>query len=285
MVPELIVLAQGKDVHVSQGACETLGYLKSERALPMLVSLLTHEDRWLRYKAAQAIKKMGGQATPALPDILKAVVQTAEPLQPINWSDAIQFTHGQLASALFAGGLTGALKDADPKLLYPAIRIVSRNADGMARATLRGYFEKNLTLEDVRALAPDLVVAVKTLCPADTMFGAEIRMGAFKALTQHHYKEGIEAGIVFAKTQGGHGSESRTGDIMREIVSYGSAAREAIPGLKEVIVSLNDQCKRGEYPAGELNNRRVGAVEDAIKAIEAAKDQPELRTITGEVGK
>jgi hypothetical protein len=180
---------------------------------------------------------------------------------------------------LFAGGLADALKDADPKLLYPAIGVISRNPDGMARATLRGYFERNLTLEDVQALAPDLLAAVKTMCPADTMFSAEIRMGAFKALTKYHYKEGIEAGIGFAKTQGGHGSESRTGEIMKEIASYGTAAHEALPELKELIVSLNDQVKNGEFPRGELNDRRTGAVEAAIKAIEAAKDHPELRTI------
>jgi len=279
MVPQLIALAKGNDVHVSQGACEALGDIKSDEALPVLVRLLSHEDRWLRFKAAQAIRKMGGAATPALADILKALVQTAEPLQPINWADSIQLTHGQLAAALFAGGLTEALKKADPTLLYPAIRIISRNPDGMARATLRGFFENKLTLEDVQALAPDLVVAVKTPCPADTMFGAEIRMGAFRALTKYHYREGIEAGVVFAKTQGGHGSESRTGVIMKEIVSYGSAARESLPGLKEVIVVLNAQCQRGEYPAGELNNRRIGAVEEAIKVIEAATTQPELRSI------
>ncbi|MEI6676679.1 MAG: DUF6288 domain-containing protein, partial [Verrucomicrobiota bacterium] len=279
MVPQLLTMADSKDAHVAQSACETLGNLKCTEALPVLVRQLSANDRWLRYKAAQAIKKMGGSASPAVPDILKAVVKTAEPAQPINWADAIQFTHGQLASALFAGGLTDSLKTADPKLLYPAVRVVSRNPDGMARATLRGFFEHKLTLEDVQALAPDLVVAVKTLCPADTMFGAEIRMGAFKALTKHHYQEAIDAGVVFAKTQGGHGSENRTGDIMKEIVSYGSAAREAIPGLKEVIAAFNDQCKRGEYPAGELNNRRVGAIEAAIKAIEAATEHPELRRI------
>jgi len=279
MVPDLIDMAQGKDVHVAQSACETLGELKSAEALPVLVGLLSHQDRWLRYKAAQAIKKMGGTAKPNVPEILTAVVKTAEPLQPIVWSDPIQFTHGQLASTLFAGGLTDSLKDADPKLLYPAIRVISKNADGMARATLRGYFENKLTENDVQALAPDLVTAVKSLCPADTMFGAEIRMGAFRALTKYHYKEAIDAGIVFAKTQGGHGSESRTGEIMKEIVAYGTAARPGIPGLKEVIVDLNEQCKRGEYPAGELNNRRTGAVEDAIKSIEAATTQPELKTI------
>jgi hypothetical protein len=66
---------------------------------------------------------------------------------------------------------------------------------------------------------------------------------------------------------------------MKEIMSYGSAAREALPGLKELIVFFNAQCKKGEFPAGELNNRRIAAVEEAIKAIEAAKDHPELRSI------
>jgi hypothetical protein len=31
------------------------------------------------------------------------------------------------------------------------------------------------------------------------------------------------------------------------------------------------------FPGGELNNMRVGAVEEAIKAIEAATEHPPLR--------
>ena len=89
----------------------------------------------------------------------------------------------------------------------------------------------------------------------------------------------IEAGIIFAKTQGGHGSERRTGEIMKSLMTYGAAAKSAIPGLKELIVALNDQCKAGEFPGGELNQRRVSAVENAIKFIESATDQPELRSI------
>ncbi len=279
MVPQLIAMAGGHDAHLIQGACETLGQLKSVEALPTLVRQLSHEDRWVRYKAAQAIRKMGGAAKPGIPDILKALVQTAEPLLPVNWADPVQLTHGQLAAAVFEGPLADAVKAADPKLLYPAIRVVSRNADGMARAKLREFFDRKLTLADVTALAPDILAAVKTPSPADTMFSNEIRMGGFKALTKFNFKEGIEVGVEFAKTQGGHGSESRTGEIMKEIVKYGTAARGAIPGLKELIVSLNEQCARGEYPKGDLNNRRVGAVEDAIKAIETATTQPEIRSI------
>ncbi len=69
------------------------------------------------------------------------------------------------------------------------------------------------------------------------------------------------------------------GAILKEIASYGSAAKDAVPLLKEAIVSLNDQVQRREFPSGELNDRRVRAVEDAIKTIEAAKDQPKLRSI------
>ena len=61
----------------------------------------------------------------------------------------------------------------------------------------------------------------------DKMFSNEIRMGAFKALTKYQFKEGIAAGVHFAKTQGGHGSERRTGEIMKELVTYGAAARGA----------------------------------------------------------
>jgi hypothetical protein len=280
MVPELIRMAEGKDAHARQGACESLGYIRNTDALPVLVRLLTHPDRWLRVKAAEALKKMGDTARPVLPGMLEAVVVTAEPLQPVVWDDPIQLTQGELADALFGGLMRKSVQGIDTNLLYPAIRAVSRNADGMARMRLRNTFENLLTVEDVQALAPDILAAVLTPCPADTMFGNEIRMGGFRALTKYHFKEGLAAGVLFAKTQGGHGSESRTGVIMKEIVSYGSAAREALPGLKELIVQLNEQCRKGEFPAGELNHRRVTAVEEAIKAIEAATTQPELRSIT-----
>jgi hypothetical protein len=279
MVPRLIALAEGQDAHVIQGACETLGRLKAPEALPVLVRRLKHDDRWVRFKAAAAIKEMRDAAKPVLNDLLKALVDTAEPLKPVNWGDPVQFAHGQLAEAVFGGLLRDSIKDIDTKLLYPAIRAVALNPDGMARGKLRSTFERQLTADDVQALAPEIFASIKTRCPADTMFGNEIRMGGFKALTKYLFKEGVEAGVIFAKTQGGHGSENRTGEIMKEIVRYGSAAKEAIPGLRELIADFNDQVKTGRFPGGELNNRRVKAVEAADTAIEAATTQPELRSV------
>ena len=279
MVPALISLAEAGNPHVRQGACEALGYIKDPAALPVLVRLLTHQDRWLRVKAANALKNMGDVAKPVLPGMLQAVVVTAEPLQPIVWDDPIQLTHGELAAALFGGLMKNSIDGVDRKLLYPSIQAVSRNADGMARATLRKTFEKLLTLEDVQALGPDILASVRTPSPADKMFANEIRMGAFKALTKYHFKEGIAAAVVFAKTQGGHGSQKRTGEIMKELITYGTAAREVLPGLKELIVQFNTECAEGRFPKGAINQVRIDSVEEAIKAIETATDQPELRSI------
>jgi len=278
MVSDLIKMAEGSDAHMRQGACETLGHLKSAEALPVFVRLLTHEDRWLRFKAAAAIRGMGGEAKPGIADTLKALVKTAEPLQPIDWADPIQLTHGQLAWALFDGPLANTLKDTDQQLVYPAIRVVSTNADGMARMRLKGYFENKLSVEDVQALAPAIFAAVKSPSPADKMFSSEIRMGGFKALTKYHFKEGLEAGVEFAKTQGGHGSESRTGVIMKEIIGYGTAARGVLPQLQELIDQFNAEFKAGHFP-GDCNKQRVTSVEEAIKAIQTATTQPDLRSI------
>lgn len=280
MVPELIKLAGSSDIHLIQGACETLGILNDPSALPILVKQLSHPDRWVRYKAAAAIRKMGGAAKPVLDDILKALVQTAEAPWPINWADPVQIAQGQLAAAVFSGPLKDSLKDTNPRLLYPAVRAVAKNPDGMARATLKEFFDQRVTLEDVIALAPDILAAIKTPSPADTMFGNEIRMGGFKALTKYHFREGIVAGVNFAKTQGGHGSEGRTVDIMKEIVGYGKAAKPVIPQLRELIDMFNEQVREGEFPGGVINLKRTDAVEAAIREIEAATTQPELRKIS-----
>ncbi len=277
MIPSLIKLAEAGDPHRIQGACETLGLLNTPEALPVLVKQLAHTDRWVRYKAAAAIKQMGGTAKPALEDILKALVSTAEPSSPIRWEDPVQFAQGQLAAAVFNGPLKDNLNQMDPKLRYAAIRAVSTNPDGMARATLQNFFENQLSQEDVIALAPDILAAVENPSPADTMFNNVIRMAGLKALAKYHFKEGIAAAVGLAKTQGGHGSESRTGEIMKIVTSYGAAAKSQIPAMKEVIVMFDQEAASGMFP-GSLNKDRVGAVEEAIRSIETATTQPELRS-------
>lgn len=276
LVPTLIKLAEGPDAHKRQGAAEALGYIKSADALPVLVRLLVHEDRWLRVKAANALRNMGDTAKTVVPEMLKAVVSTAEPLKPIVWADPIQLTHGELAAALFQGLLRSSIKGIDPDLLYPAIRAIAKNADGMARATLTNTIANQLTLDDVRALAPDILEAIDIPCPADTMFANEIRMAGLRALSKYHFKEGIRVSLKFAKTQSAHGSESRTGEIMKELLRYGKAAKEVIPELKQLIVYYQAE---KDFPDW-AKKRKIASVEEAIKTLEMMTAEPELRTIT-----
>jgi len=280
MIPELIKLAESGNAHQIQGACETLGLINTPDALPVIVKQLYHPDRWVRYKAAEAVRKMDGTAKLVINDILKALVTTSEPSSPIRWEDPVAFAHGQLAAAVFSGSLRDELNKVDPKLRNQAIRAVSTNPDGMARATLEHCFQNQLTEEDVIALAPIILAAVESPSPADTMFNNVIRMAGLKALTKYHFEEGMAAAVGLAKTQGGHGSEDRTGEIMKMITNYGSAAKSQIPALKEIIANFNAEVERREYPGGELNNRRVGSVEEAIKSIEAATENPPLRSVT-----
>ena len=275
LVPRLIVLAEGPDYRKRQGAAETLGYINSAEALPVLVRLLTHEDRWLRVKAANALRNMGDTAKPVVPEMLKAVVVTAEPLAPIVWDDPIQLTHGELAAALFKGLLRTSIKGIDPELLYPAIRAISKNADGMARAQLTHTITNQLTLEDVQALAPDILLAIDIPSPADTMFANEIRMAGLRALSKYNFREGIRVSLKFAQTQSPHGSEKRMGEIMKELLRYGSAAKEVLPDLKVLII----QCQEEKDFPDWAKKMKIISVEEAIKAIESTSTQPELRTI------
>ena len=275
LVPRLIVLAEGPDYRKRQGAAETLGYINSAEALPVLVRLLTHEDRWLRVKAANALRNMGDTAKPVVPEMLKAVVVTAEPLAPIVWDDPIQLTHGELAAALFKGLLRTSIKGIDPELLYPAIRAISKNADGMARAQLTHTITNQLTLEDVQALAPDILLAIDIPSPADTMFANEIRMAGLRALSKYNFREGIRVSLKFAQTQSPHGSEKRMGEIMKELLRYGSAAKEVLPDLKVLII----QCQEEKDFPDWAKKMKIVSVEEAIKAIESTSTQPELRTI------
>ena len=275
LVPELIAMAEGPNMAQRQGACEALGHIKNPAVLPVLVRLLTHPDRWLRFKAAGALQNMGDKARPVVSDMLRAVVATADPPLPIVWDDPVQLTQGELAKALFGGLLRGSIEGIDTKLLYPAIQAISRNADGMARAQLNHTLAEQLTQEDVEALAPDILAAIDAPAPADTMFGNEIRLAGLKALAKYHFQEGMRVGLKFAQTQSPHGSESRMGEIMKQLLRYGVHAKELLPELRILAVRCRNEL---DFPEGP-RKQKTAAVEAAIVAIEAATERPELRSI------
>jgi len=280
LVPQLITAAEGPDAWLRMGACDALGQFKAPEALPVLIRLLHHEDRGLRWLAARALGNFDADAAaPHVEALLQALITNAQPNDPIDWSDPLQFANYTLSKILFNGNITAATANARKDLLLPALRVAMQLPTGHARSQISTLIS-NLTAEEAQTLASDLIEAVSTASPADTMFSNDIRMEGVKTLTKYHFEEGITAAVDLAKTQGGHGSESRTGEIMKMIISYGSAAKPQIPAMKELIVSFNSEVEQDLFPGDELNDQRVGAVEEAIKAIEAATDHPELKRLS-----
>jgi hypothetical protein len=66
---------------------------------------------------------------------------------------------------------------------------------------------------------------------------------------------------------------------MEALAGYGKAATSIIPQLRSLAEMFTAQVKAGEFPGGELNERRVSAVREAIRKIEASGDAPELRSV------
>jgi hypothetical protein len=241
----------------------------------VLVRLLTAEDRWLRIKAAQALRQMGDLAKPVVPAMLRVIAETSVPTLPVRWDDPIQLAQGELAATVFQGSLQNVAHDADSALLHAAIRAVAQNPDGMARATLTRTIGEALSLDDIRALGPDLLEAIATPSPADTMFANEIRMASLKALARHRFREGIDAGLEFARTQSAHGSEHRTGEILALLLSYGRAAQPTLPALRALV----GQFQAEDFPDW-AKRQKIESLEKAIAILEAETDEPALRSFS-----
>jgi hypothetical protein len=221
------------------GAVNALGQLKTRAtpALDAIVSLLDHDDRWLRVQAAEALRTIGADARPVLPQMLQAAAGRDE-------SDQMQFAVGALAYALFypggAYGPRGLLAqsiDGVPRdQLYAAVRSVAANPDSAARGCLRSTYGL-LTLEDVRVLAPTIVTTVKEMPPANTMFSKGVRLAGIQALARLHIEEGIPLAVMMMKlTDWGKGYIVMTSlDVLKE---YRGAAKPVLPELKKLEVSF-----------------------------------------------
>jgi hypothetical protein len=271
-VPQLITMAEGSDVHKRQCAAEALGHIKSPEAMPMLVRLLDNQDRWVRVKAANALKMMGDAARPAVPGMLKAAAQTAEPLEPVAWVDPIQLGQGQLAAALFQGPLRKSIKEIDPNMLYTAIRAVLKNPDGRARGWLSDTF-KLLSLEDVLALGPDILAAIKKPAPANTMFGDVIREAGLNALAKYRFREAMTLCIETMEIES-WGKRRRITSNLKILKSYGGAAKEVLPLLDKFEKDLR------QHREAKALAPQIELLREVRSAIETATEQPAPRSLT-----
>jgi len=239
VLPQLIKLTTSKNPNARLGAVAAIGQLK-KRAVPALhtlATLLNDDDRWLRVQTAEALRSIGADAKPILPQMLKAVAVKDD-------TDQMQFAAGALCFALFyPGGAQGAsgilaksLHDAPKDLLYPAIRSVTTNPDSAARGCARSIYQL-LTLDDVKVLAPEMVASIRDMAPANTMFSKGVRLAGIEAFARLHIEEGIPLAVMLMnlKDWGKAYIIQISLDVLKQ---YRGAAKSSVPALKDLEADL-----------------------------------------------
>jgi HEAT repeat protein len=251
---------------------------KAAPATDELIRLLSHRDLWLQIRASYALAGIGNPAArKAVPTLLKLALSDgrSDPRgMRCRYLCLALFVNGYAENAPQRGLLANSLEGVDRQLLYPAVKRMLRVEDGLARSYIASIYDK-LTEEDLQQLWPDILRAVEKPALSGEMFENEIRVAGLRLLAKHHIKEGIPICVEYAKNQNPWASENRMWAIMAALKSYGTAARQALPELRE----LATYCKTEKDFPEDCRKKKTAAVEDAIKAIEAATDQPQLRSI------
>jgi HEAT repeat protein len=284
VVPALVRMLESDSLDARYGACQALEY-QGERAAPAvdaLIRLLAHRDAWLRIRAGYALAGIGAPARRAVPALLHlALAETDDPRR---------ITPRYLCLALFLGGYAdnaprrGLLADSvdgvDRGLLIPALERMLTLDDGLARSQIASVYGR-LTDGDLQRLWPAILRAVETPAPSGEMFADGIRVAGLQLLARHHMTEGVRAAVAYARTQTPWASQDRMWEIMAALKTYGAAAKVVLPELRD----LRTACVNEKDFPDDCKQKKTAAVDDAIRAIESATEQPPLRSVTGTLPK
>ena len=234
LVPQLITAAEVPDAWLRKGACDALGQFKAPEALPVFIRLLHHEDRGLRWLAAKALGNFEADAVaPHVETLLQAFITNAQPNDPIDWSDPLQFANSALCKTLFNGKVTAATAKAPKDLLLSALRIAMQLPTGKSRTEITNFLRNHLTAEDTLTLTSDLVELASTMSPADTMFRAAARAASIETLAKNLLTEGIPVALALQQVSC-HGDNQEHNAGVSAIVKYGDAARWTLPALRQL---------------------------------------------------
>jgi len=272
-VERLIEMLAATSLEARYGACQGLIFLRlrGATAVDALQKTLSHDDLWLRIKAAEALSAIGAPAMKAVPQILEMLAQVDAKKDP----RAMQQRY--LTFALFdrGGMLSRSLDGVDLPALYKAIQVGLKNQDGRARGNI-GSIYQHLAFEDIRPLLPAIHEAILQPAPSGEMFADQIRVEGLRLLAQHHIEEGMSALVKYTRDQNPWSSQNRTPELMKILLAYGNHAKAVIPELTALAHYFEKEEK--DFPP-QLMIQKANSVRDTIKAIEASTDAPALITL------
>ena len=274
VVGDVLAILARPDANARYGACRALGAMKSRAApaVDRLTDLLNHDDVWLRIQASYALSDIGAPAKKAVGHMLKLAVRK-------DANDPREFTQRYLAFCLFYPG--GALRmngliarnldGVDRRLLYPAVERLLLNDDGRARGCI-GSVYKTLSYEEITPLLPAIYRAVVTPAPSGVMFASGIRLRGLELLAKHRIREGMALCLQVMEIDK-WGKRTRINGCLKILRTYGGAAKPVLPALRKLDRDLSAH-REARGLRGE-----IATVRKLIADIEAAKDQPRLRSL------
>ncbi len=267
----LLKMLESPSIESRYGACQALIAL-GKRGAPAVETLqksLSENDIWLRIKAAEALASIGNSAMPAVPRLLELLAEVDQANDPRGMQQRY------LSFALFndrQGLLSRSLEGVDREALYQAVRAGLKNQDGRARGSISSVY-RNLSAKDIKPLLPAIYRAIIEPAPSGEMFADTIRVEGLRLFAKHRIEEGILACVQYTRHQNPWDSQKRTPELMKILLSYGTHAKSVIPEL----TSIANYFEKDEpnFPK-ELKLMKAKCVREAIRAIEASQDTPEL---------
>ncbi len=283
-LPQLLKLLDSKDSNSRYGACEALAKLgpKADPAAPQVRALLNDKDPWLRMLAARTLPCMGPEVREAEVSSLLRAAALKEPTDPR------QRLVGEVGKALFAPMpgtdeptpiLSKSLDSVDRPLLYAALKEVLANEDGLIRSLAAGIYPM-LSKEDVKALLPEILAATRKNAPSGEMFRMGIRWAGLELLARFRIREGMGLCVdMMNEFEWGRELEP----CIRPLKTYGGAAKEMIPRLRETMVAM-----RKGYEANQWDSSLTPDIQSIIrliKEIEADKNPAPVLSVEEFTGK
>ena len=241
---------------------------KAAPAVPKLRETLKADDMWLRIKAADALAAIGDAAKPAAPEMLDMLIREPDPEDPRAMEQRY------LCFALFGKFLSKSIEGVDREKLLTAMRAGLQNEDGRARGTVTGLY-KHLTDSEVESLMPAIKRSVVEPSASGIMFSDGSRMAGMKMLAENKVEGGIDACMYWLTHQNHWGSEKRTPQLLKYLLSYGVHAKRTIPTLEKLAEEFDAGIP--SYFPKKLSKDKARYVREAIEKLKTTTDKPELQ--------
>lgn len=242
LVPQLASIATNPNAGMQRsGACLALGRIGNAASASVLVGLLQDPDRLVQ----DAVISAFGYCSDAIQlthvnALLETAVAMARPFDPDQGENILQLPQALLGKLLFESkwpdttirgvavtqsGTLGFRAGVNRPLLVSAVSALAAHPRGQPRQYVAELYSQ-LTVDEIRAIAPALVDHVKYGSPGLKMFDGG-RKGALRVLTTHRFAEAVPLSkIVYGASFKGDSTQTVSSKLQAfdSLIAFGATS-------------------------------------------------------------